>query len=516
MRGTKLVPILDLKFNLEYGSQTSMPESRFKGRWTKTNVLALKVCAAILLTQCVGSRAVLGQTGIPTIRSSALHAQIVSLHDCGRIEIAGHYRLSSNVTSDGTCFFIESNGVSVDLGRHTVTYGVKSASRPTPGILLGGPELAATLDSTGQSNLHADFELFDGSIVESHQAAPRSHAIWIGRTATSTAGPANIHNLIISVQTTASVAIFSNYGAAGVRVHHNVIYFNTVNIQMPWQTPLAARSLFQGVAILIGGDGVAHPGRQDLIYENKIIGGPQGGIRDDSPYARVYSNDISQNATYSNDFCIDAPADFQEVAFNHCHPSSGRGIHSHGSHVRIHDNVIDVIELKQNVEYKGCQLGGTYGIQYESDELVPTETSITNNYIVARAGDCPAHGLRFTDLSANSSATVKGNHIRTLNSRGEGRDSALSFSNVTTAGLVISGNDFRSSFAFGHTDWDSQNATVIATNHWRGKPQFTWDAEDGDYPAEITIQDAIPAKLNCGQESRMHLHISGNIFHCPR
>src|ERR1700689_408538 len=51
-----------------------------------------------------------------------------ALTACGNITTTGLYYLANDVTSNGTCFNVLANGITVNLNGHTVTYGNSTTS----------------------------------------------------------------------------------------------------------------------------------------------------------------------------------------------------------------------------------------------------------------------------------------------------------------------------------------------------------------------------------------------------
>lgn len=58
------------------------------------------------------------------------------LSKCGVLSSAGgQYVLAQDVSSPGTCFSVQVDGVTLDLNSHTVTYGSEAGMAPAFGIL---------------------------------------------------------------------------------------------------------------------------------------------------------------------------------------------------------------------------------------------------------------------------------------------------------------------------------------------------------------------------------------------
>ena len=420
---------------------------------------------------------------------------------CADLTKSGSYYLTQDVSSAGTCFFIDANNITLNLNGHTINYASGGGSRSTPAVLLADDWYSGyNIAQTGTAETHAGFEIFGGNIVEAANGPARSPAIWVGESNNVTPAP-KVHDLTLKTFSTDSSPIFGTFGGSGWQIYNNNIYYSSATT--------SDRHQFYGQAIWLGDGGDAT--LLDQIYGNHIFAAPQGGIRDMNPNAKIYNNDITFNSHYSNDFCVDSPATGQEIYGNNCHPTSGRGVHANASNAYVHDNTIKVQELPQNAEYNGCELGGAYGIQMEFDPfqgVQPTGLRVANNTITATAGACDAIGLRVTDVTAGS-ASFSNNVVTTTNQGAAGNDYSLSFSNVIESGtnLQYSGNTFNSQHAYVTVDWVGANVTVPAGQTWTGSPLYVIDNENGandpqeggpTYSQSMTVDDAVAGTIHCG------------------
>jgi hypothetical protein len=444
---------------------------------------------------------------------------------CGDLTKPGTYYLANDVSSTVGCFAINAAGITLNLNGHTITYDTGGSSHE-PAIQghdcwsTANPEIAG--DCGGS---HGGLEVYGGTIRQAESASSFSPVFQFGQGTFSSAP--YIHNVTAIFQNTGAQFYNSSYLPVGARIENNTIYDNVKNIQKPGQGALSARSAFQGQAIYIGQNN-QNPGSGDLIENNTIIGSPQGGIRTVNQHSTISGNDISMNATYSNDFCVDIPADYTTVSHNSCHPLSGRGVHINSNHVTVSDNTINVIELSQNAEYGGCELDGTYGVQLEFDmsflKSPPTGVQVTGNTITATAGKCEAIGLRVTGMTPSGSDSFTGNTITTTNS-GAAHDFAISTDASNNAGVTFTGNTFRSKFAFVDGDWDGYTDTKIGHNIWSSTPTYTFLAGDGGCdptqhdsgavcPTTIDFTDSLPMTVSCSAESTAAVTIDGAYKKC--
>ena len=325
--------------------------------------------------------------------------QVKRLTGCGPLRQAGtHFVLENDVEATGTCFSIEADDVTLDLNGHTVTYGTAPAGKPSYGVLAADCWYQPIAGNPCGGS-HRQPVVENGKIVQGADAAPMSHGLRFGQANHLTGITA--HHLEITVHSPDSIGIYSEYLPGGSDVYANTIH-NNVKV-------ISSRTQFRGASIKLDEEAAAKI--PDQIHNNVIVGGAQIGIRDDNPAGtRIFENDIAQDATYTNGFCIDAAGAGMQVYRNHCHPVHGRGIHANQSGVQIYDNTVETIDSDQNQEYHGCEINGTYGIQVESDNFAPTGIRIYGNHVKVHAAACAAEAMRLTDLK-NANIEITNNEF---------------------------------------------------------------------------------------------------------
>jgi hypothetical protein len=447
---------------------------------------------------------------LAVLNSASTGASGTPLSDCADITTSGSYYLTQNVSSSGTCFFIDADNITLNLNGHTITFGTGGGSASTPGILLADSWYTApgyNLAKTGSTDHHAGFVVYGGSIIAATNSAPRSTDIWVGQSDDINPAPV-MHDLILTTYAEDASPIFGTGSYSGWQIYNNTINYAS--------NTTSSRYDFYGYAIWIG-DQLNAPGSPaDAIYNNKIIGAPQGGIYDDHQNAVIGpSNDITFNSFYANDYCvIDYAGNGQIIKSNVCHPASGRGIDVESANVQVLDNTITVIELPQDAEYGGCEEGGADGIRvrdnYPSNPTAPTNVIIKGNTITGNATTCQANGLRFTSLvgSNSDSVSISGNTITTTGAGSSAiPDYAISFDGVNQPTFSFSNNSFTSVYAFVEVDWDGGNATIDSQQNWTNTPKLFVDNENGyddqadggpTFTQSITVDNSTGGSIKCG------------------
>ena len=331
---------------------------------------------------------------------------------CGTLANTGStYVLQNDVSSSGSCFSIQASNITFNLNGHTVTYNTSSQSVATYGI--SGVACWDTSNPAGNpcGGTFDGFTVYGGTITEgSGSSGSFSHCIRMGQGINS--GP-TIHDITFTFQTDSAMGIYIDYAGSsvpgGAIIYNNTFHNNVTSIQSRYDIDGTSIRLDQGQATTTGAQ----------IYDNTIIGGPQGGILDETlGGGAVYGNTISQGTVgsnqYTNDFAIYAWEENINVHNNTITPSQGRGISIDATSYPVNgtvaqSNTVTVTESNDNSEYGGCPLDGTYGIQYDDAAASASDQS---NTVVANAKQCDGAGLRLTavgtgDTSLNNSYSGK-------------------------------------------------------------------------------------------------------------
>jgi hypothetical protein len=375
------------------------------------------------------------------------------------------YVLQNDVSAPDTCFSVEADNVTLDLNGHTITYASKPKDKAVPAFgVLAADCWFQPIAGNPCGGSHRNFTVEKGKIVQASGAPPFSHAIRFGQA--NDQDHITVHDLDITVSSPDSVAIYAEYLAGGSNIYRNTIHNNVTHI--------TSRSQFRGVSIKLDSEEKARI--PNHIHDNIIIGGAQAGIREVNPAGSlIYNNDISQDATYTNGFCIDAAGNNIQIYGNYCHPVHGRGIHVNHGGVSVHNNRIDTVDSDQDEEYGGCEINGTYGIQVESDDNHPSKVEVYNNDVTVHAAGCPAEAMRMTDLFQEEYVHVHDNTFRALaDMTPSGRSTkgarALSLGNTFSSHIVFEHNHLIADDAMVYYDWDSGGNLTLKENDFAAGP----------------------------------------------
>ncbi len=453
-----------------------------------------------------------------------------ALKDCADLTSSGTYYLAQDVTAPATCFFIDANNITLNLNGHTITYGTGGGTAGTPAVLLadnwytGGSTYS--LAKTGTTRAHGGFEIYNGTIQSSPSAAPQSRGIWVGQSSDISPAP-KVHDLTINTTAVDANPIFGDSSLSGWQIYNNKLSYGATGPKA-----ITSRYLLYGYAIWLA-DTLNAPGViSDEIYSNQIVAAPQGGIYDTNQNAHIHNNTITFNSYFTNDYCVAAVSGNGAVISNNsCTPTSGRGYDIEASNVTLSNNTATVMELAQNAEYGGCELGGADGIRIKDNyhtagggaPAPPVGAIVTGNVITAVATVCQANALRLSFLYPGDSATISGN---SFTSTGSGaKDFAISFDQVNASPLTFSGNTFSAQLAHIQIDYDGVIAGLIqAGQTWAGTPKYSiYDVDGGldvtnpTHPgvSSLIVDDDMPAQKFCGGVSFSTLLLGATSLSCP-
>ncbi len=330
-----------------------------------------------------------------------------SVTACGTLGNSGaSYTLQNNVSASGTCFTVSANNISLNLNGHTVTYNT--------GNQANAHAISVT---TGNSQ---GFSVSNGTLTESSGAtASNAHVINMG---VVVSGP-SIHDITFNWSSGFSQAINTDYGNSSVP-NGAMVYNNTLNNNSAGSCgQVSCRDLLQSASIRISN--AIRSSNPPQLYGNTINGGPQGALECDAPGCIIHDNVINPgNATVddTNDFAIWCWASCNAYNNTIMTPltgnSEGRGIQLSGvetstNGANVHNNTITVTTRPNNAEYGGCELGGTYGIQFDDNGKGGTAQ---NNNVTAVADQCWATGLRLTDTETTANVSQNNSYKAIRNS----------------------------------------------------------------------------------------------------
>jgi hypothetical protein len=303
------------------------------------------------------------------------------------------YVLQKDVSSPGTCFLIQSEGITLDLNQHTITYGTASSWKPGEETVkhVHGVLAQACWDTAGHADPALCGDVFtglsvkNGAIIQAPDAPPYSHAIRVGQ------GPSKnlkIENLALQISSPSTAGVFVSSSSGGMHVRDLTVENRSKYV--------LNRHQLEGAAIrIVDASKKAAP---DLIEGLRLLGGPQVGVVETTTGSTIIGADIRLTALFTNDFGLMLLANDIQAKRNTIEGRS-RGIQIDARGNVVEKNLIRTYEEAVNEEYEGCQLGGTYGIQIEARS---TKAIIRNNDVQVRATACDARAFRATGTKSGN------------------------------------------------------------------------------------------------------------------
>jgi hypothetical protein len=449
-----------------------------------------------------------------------------ALSGCEDLTKSGTYYLSQDVSSSGTCFFIDADNITLNLNGHTITYDT-GGTAGAPGILLADTWYTApgyTLARTGSTDSHGGFVVYGGTITEASNGGIQSRGIWVGQSNDISPAPV-IHDVVINTYTQDAAPIFGTVSESGWQIYNTTVNWACKSTYPASGTTCdSSRFDLYGYGIWIADDPNSPGAVPDQIYNNKIIAAPQGGVFDNHQNAKITGNDITFNSFFSNDYCVaTVSGDGQVISGNNCHPTSGRGIDVEAANVQVTDNTVSVTELPQNAEYGGCELNGADGIRirdnlYQGNPSAPKNVTLSGNIVTASGAQCQANGLQLTNLDSGDNATISGNTF-TVSSAGSQIGYGISLDETDQPPLSFSQNTVNSTYAQVGVEWDGANTIIDGTETWSGSPKYFVDNENGSLQGGTTFSQALTVDsgsgtVHCGVAASGPVIISSATTNC--
>jgi hypothetical protein len=331
------------------------------------------------------------------------------------------YVLTRDLATPGTAFIIRAADITLNLNRHTITYGTQASTDGNSyGVLMDAWNTYGTIVANGAIRQGAGS--CEGSYGEGCNPIR------------TLGGMQEIGGLFISYRSPDTVGIWALYEPA--HIHHNtVVDFGTVVTDRHLGIP--------AITILHAGGGrVAH---------NTILTRHRGidlASRGEAAY-----NTLHINSCATNSYGVFA-YDIQDFSVHHnkiygsgVHPIGIGPISDSGARGQIHANYIEVENTRGGDEEGNTGAAGLR-MTWGGNEIV-----VSQNYIVLRAGNAHPELAGFEDgkswgramwlggIEAGKTATVRNNHVVALSSDGASYAAGIAVvSGGHNGGLLVTQN----------------------------------------------------------------------------
>ena len=350
-----------------------------------------------------------------------------------KITSAGNYYLTGNLSvpsGEPAGISIQASNVDINLNGYTLTYGAGGSSATNAvgqyGIIscdtgnLGAENLNSVYGTNGycsNSDMH-NITIENGTITQSPQASGYDNysacpgASVGGNYSPNPCAPGGNNEDTYYATFSHNVMLYGGYGntvqhvtfnfqnvssdgivdIGGSASGHETFQCNTFNNNV---VHIDNRSQLEGFSIW----SAQSSGSGDVVQYNTIVGGPQGGILDETAGATVQYNDISIGAAadpslYSNGFAIYGGTGATSTSrYNYVHNYWGRGVADGPTNWTETGDYITTTDRAMSYEYNtssgshpGCVQDGTMGMVLRSGG---TTENISGVFSSVNAGACP-------------------------------------------------------------------------------------------------------------------------------
>lgn len=328
-----------------------------------------------------------------------------------------NYQLTANITCPGTAFNVTGTP-DVNLNGFTVTWNNTAQTALTAAFLGTASGFAPTIHN-GIIAQGTGANTYSGTGGTSPGAAA------IGQASGSSWG-ANAHVFNIAGSFAIQFASFVGQGGSGnaIVLHDNVVNDSAVGTC----AAVGCRSSSQSHGLINQDSATGSASGGVQIYDNRLNGSAQGGIRLDAPGAYVGHNLLypgNASGDNSNNFAFscwgnNCDAEYNIILFPlDSVNNTSRGIQLSDAESKstsgktASNNYVGGYTLANNSEYGGCPLAGAFALQFD-DNPHGTNT-VSGNTIVGYSGACAAGALRLTDTrlltNQSSNNTLIGQRI---------------------------------------------------------------------------------------------------------
>jgi len=386
------------------------------------------------------------------------------------------YALTRDVAAARTAFMIRGDGITLDLGGHTVTYGTERGIDRCSGVFLRPPGGEAAFKGVPKEGFGGGnrFTLRNGRIVQGPQPLAKKLTMRSGRIVKAE-GPApgrscfavyvrgcrglEIAGITTEVNSRDSDNLYIR-NCSNVHIHHNH-YISRVREITDRHWP--------GTGVIT----VANVLGPMDIHHNVIDGGGQWGIRvsgergQTGHLVEVHHNTIRHRSYTTNGYAIGASAPNMRIYANVVKPVAGRGVHLTSCNLDFYSNIVDVWEAP-NPEYPRTR---GHGVKLEGARY----TRVHHNFIRSTAEKgCDGDPLDIAVPDYSASQIFK-NTVVAVRKSDELWATSVNILNPGRKCLVqVYDNVLRTNHRHFRLDWDGGSGVTFERNRW----EVVGDARD--------------------------------------
>ncbi len=375
-------------------------------------------------------------------------ATVTTISSCQNLNGNTNYQLTASVSAPGTCFTVGGSNTDINLNGFTVTYCTSSQSSLVGGVFMTGNPTSNTTVHNGAINEGAG-TCTGGNL---HGAGP---IIASSDGQSSVSHATTVFNITSTFKAARGKFVWEEDGggssSSGTTIH-DVIYTNNDSSTCG---SVSCRDQDQYYSIVIDQSKNSAPTQ---MYNVTGSGGTQGAIVSSARNSQFYNNFVTSGnvtSTNTNGFIFQdwgANTTIREnlttgsgmggscLSCRGVQISSANNVAVTGSVVQ--GNVLYTTNLNNDVEYGGCEIGGTYGIQINtagsSSDL--SNNTVQNNRATVTSSVCPGYAFSWSGATAANGPNKTNNNTFTCNL-------ASGFSAGPCAGIRLDANQYNPGIA---------------------------------------------------------------------
>ncbi|MFQ5808056.1 MAG: hypothetical protein ACE5JM_00435 [Armatimonadota bacterium] len=401
---------------------------------------------------------------------------VVEIDAPGILDSSGAtYLLTKDITVPRTAFMIKGDGITLDLGGHTVTYGTEEGIDRCSGVFLRPPGAeedfkGVPLEGFGGGN---DFTLKNGRLVQGPQPLATKLTMRGGRIIEAE-GPAPGRSCFaVYIRGCTGLEITGITSDVNSRDTDNLYIRNSGDVNVHDNRCISTVQEitdrhYPGTAVIT----VANVYGPIDIHHNVIDGGGQCGIKvagergQTGHLVQVHHNVIRHRNYTTNGYAIAAGAPNMRIFANVVKPAAGRGVHLTKYNQDLYNNIVDVWEAP-NPEYPRTR---GHGVKLEGARYA----RVHHNFIRSTAEKaCDADPLDIAVPDYSASQIFK-NTIVALRKSDEFWATSVNILGPGRKCLVhVYDNVFRTNHRHFRLDWGGGNGVTFERNRWEvlGSPE---------------------------------------------
>jgi hypothetical protein len=406
-------------------------------------------------------------------------ATVTTVSSCQALNGGTNYQLMANVSAPGTCFTVGGSNTDINLNGFTVTYCASGQSGLVGGVLMTGNPTANTTIHNGTINeglgictgLAPSGSLFGaGAIIASSDGS------------SSVSQGTSVFNVSSTIKANRAKFLWEETGGGGgsfSTIVHDVIFTDNDSGACG---SVSCRAEDQYYPMVVDQSRNAGPSQ---FYNITGTGGTQGGIVSTAPNSQFHHNFIapgSLTVTNTNGFIFQGwgPGTVIQDNLTTGNGIGGTCLSCRGVQISsvnniavtgslVQNNVLYTTNLNNNVEYGGCQIDGSYGMQINTagSSLDLSNNTFQNNKVTVTSSVCPGFGFSWSGATAANGPNKTNSNNFTCNL-------ATGFTAGPCAGIRFDANQYNPGIAAVVGTGDTYKGDTSAIYiWWDGTPTWT-------------------------------------------